>query len=168
MFFIITIIINNREDYLNVNERYREQGFGEDLINDIDGEQVAIWNEGSYVEELKAKIGRRSDVELARLNLPSVLQDRLSAVLDDPSVENLKDVKSFSTGRNLTEISQLEDILTFLHQVVITAPSLDDEQQAILLEIVDHYGELGKVIDEKWYNDDFAEWKTNNSQQWFS
>jgi len=165
---VLVGLIRNREDYLNVNERYREQGFGEDLINDIDGEQVAIWNEGSYVEELKAKIGRRSDVELARLNLPSVLQDRLSAVLDDPSVENLKDVKSFSTGRNLTEISQLEDILTFLHQVVITAPSLDDEQQAILLEIVDHYGELGKVIDEKWYNDGFAEWKTNNSQQWFS
>ena len=165
---VLVGLIRNREDYLNVNERYREQGFGEDLINDIDGEQVAIWNEGSYVEELKAKIGRRSDVELARLNLPSVLQDRLSAVLDDPSVENLKDVKSFSTGRNLTEISQLEAVLTFLHQVVTTAPSLDDEQQAILLEIVDHYGELGKVIDEKWYNDDFAEWKTNNSQQWFS
>lgn len=162
--------IQHITDYDSVNERYKSLpgAKGEDLIEAVDGEQTGLWGEGSYVEQLKAAIGRQSDVDLSRMNLTTSIQRVIRAMQTEATPENILDLKRVINNRNFETIDQVESVLELLSDIVASQTVVTDKQQTAFLDVVEDLGEQGQDIDEDWFNDDFSTWKSNNSNQWFN
>ena len=158
--------IQDITDYDSVNERYKSQ-HGEDLIAAVDGEQIAIWGEGSYVEQLKAAIGRQSDRDLARSDLTTSIQKVIRAMREEATPENISDLKRLINKNNFPTIDQVETVLELLSDIVANQTVIVADQQTAFLEVIEDLGEHGQSLDEDWFNDDFSTWKTNNSNAWF-
>lgn len=164
--------IQNITDYDSVNERYKSlpDAGGEDLIAAVDGEQVGLWGEGSYVEQLKTAIGRSSDedIELSRLDLTTSVQKVVRTMRTEATPENILDLKRLINKNNFPTIETVETMLELLGDVVARQTVTVEEQRTAFLEVVDDLGEQGESIDEDWFDDDFVTWKNNNSNQWAS
>jgi hypothetical protein len=164
--------IDTADKFDAVQQRYREKGYGTDIINDIDGEQVGLWSEGSYVERLKEVVGRQRDVNLSRIGLGTALQRAIGNAQEEATVENLTSVKrNITTNEVSSDIGAVEKLLDVIANIVLEqsdAGGVNEEQRDLFLAIVDDIGEVGKELDEDWYNDDFEDWKMNNSDTWFN
>ena len=165
--------IQNITDYDSVNERYKSltDAGGEDLIAAVDGEQVGIWGEGSYVEQLKTAIGRQSDIDLAKSGLTAPVQKVIRVMREEATPKNIRDLKrtisNIGPNGNFKEIEQVETVLELLSDIVANQTVIVDDQQNAFLEVVEELGEHGQSLDEDWFNNDFPTWKNNNSNAWF-
>ena len=163
--------IQDYDMYDAVQQRYREQGHGQNMLDDIDAEQVGLFSEGGYVEQLKAAIGQSGrDPNLSRMNFGTALQRAIGEAQSEATVENLEDVKRNINQSELSDIDAVENLLEVLAELVAEQETVgvDEEQRNLYLEIVERIGETGKDIDEDWFTDTFEDWQLNNSNNWFS
>lgn len=163
--------IQDYDMFMSVQLRYQEQGHGRDMLDDIDAEQVGLFSEGGYVEQLKAAIGRSGrDPNLSRMNFGTALQRALGNAQSEATAENLEAIKRNINQNELSDIDAVENLLEVLAELVAEQETVgvDAEQRDLYLEIVKRIGETGKDIDEDWFTDTFEDWQLNNSNNWFS
>jgi|SaaInl6LU_22_DNA_1037377.scaffolds.fasta_scaffold07612_3 hypothetical protein len=165
--------IRNREDYLQVNERYKAKYSG-DLIDDVDAEDSS-WrrnNDGEFVEALKLAIGE--DVDITREGISSPAMRAFATMRNEPTENNIAAFRAKISQSNFDSVGAVMYILDEINNIVLATPGASREQQEEFLQIVADFEETfeGERAERSGYSapmfeDIIADWKLNNSDQWF-
>lgn len=120
--------IQNKSDYLVINEKYRAI-YNNELINDLEDEEWwdSIWG-GNYIR-LKNIIGE--DVDLAKAGLSGRLQNKLDEFVDDTSEETLNELKVAIERENLDE-TKARALVTNLEKFIDNA---NEPNNPIIVEL---------------------------------
>ena len=165
--------IRNREDYLQVNERYKAK-YGSDLIDDVDAEDSS-WrrnNDGEFVEALKLAIGE--DVDITREGISTPAMRAFATMRNEPTENNIAAFRAKISQSNFDSVGAVMYILDEINNIVLATPGASPEQQEEFLQIVADFEETfeGERAERRGYSaprfeDIIADWKLNNSDQWF-
>ena len=143
--------IQNKNDYDNVNEYYKQLGGAEDLIDDIDEENVVWFGKDEKVEALANKIGRGSSLELSRANIPSAISRSLNDFEREASLQNIRTLTD-AFKANKDEIDDVKaDLLINRLQEVISDNEIEQEVKDVLSELKDMINDHMEEVDPAWY-----------------
>ena len=165
--------IRNREDYLQVNERYKAK-YGSDLIDDVDAEDSSwkLNNDGEFVEALKLAIGE--DVDITREGISTPAMRAFSTMRNEPAANNIAAFRAKISKSNFDSVGAVMYILDEINNIVLATPGASPEQQEEFLQIIADFEETfeGERAERRGYSapkfeDIIADWKLNNSMQWF-
>ena len=165
--------IRNREDYLQVNERYKAK-YGSDLIDDVDAEDSSwkLNNDGEFVEALKLAIGE--DVDITREGISTPAMRAFSTMRNEPTANNIAAFRAKISKSNFDSVGAVMYILDEINNIVLATPGASPEQQEEFLQIIADFEETfeGERAERRGYSapkfeDIIADWKLNNSDQWF-
>lgn len=165
--------IRNREDYLQVNERYKAK-YGSDLIDDVDAEDSSwkLNNDGEFVEALKLAIGE--DVDITREGISTPAMRAFSTMRNEPAANNIAAFRAKISKSNFDSVGAVMYILDEINNIVLATPGASPEQQEEFLQIIADFEETfeGERAERRGYSapkfeDIIADWKLNNSDQWF-
>ena len=128
--------IRDRYDYEMIDERYRQVGGDDSLIDDLASEQFqGLWGGGWY-GALAAKIGDNRRLELIRAGLPRRVMDTLQDVERSPNNDTIQNLRRAIGREDLTE-DQMSLIVERLQDTVS-----DMEESAERLLLINFIGEL--------------------------
>ncbi len=164
--------IRNREDYLQVNERFKP-AFGDDLIDAIDAEDSSwrLNNAGPQVEALKRIIGE--DVDITREGISTSAMRAFATMRDQPTEQNIAAFRAKISKTNFDGVDAVIYILEEVSKIVAATPGADEDQQREFLQIVADFEETFEgeaALGDSGMPGDIitvADWKLNNSEQWF-
>ena len=165
--------IRNKEDYLQVNERYKAK-YGGDLIDDVDAEDSSwrLNNDGEFVEALKLAIGE--DVDITREGISTPAMRAFATMRNEPTENNIAAFREKISQSNFDSVGAVMYILDEINNIVLATPGASPEQQEEFLQIVADFEETfeGQRAERRGYSapmfeDIIANWKLNNSDQWF-
>ncbi len=109
--------IRDRYDYEMIDERYRQVGGDDSLIDDLASEQFqGLWGGGWY-GALAAKIGDEDRLELIRAEIPRRVMDTLQDVERAPSNDTIQNLRRAIGREDLTE-DQMSLIVERLQETV--------------------------------------------------
>jgi hypothetical protein len=128
--------IRNRYDYEMIDERYRQVGDGDSLIDDLASEQFqGLWGGGWYAA-LAAKIGDNRRLELIRAEIPRRVMDTLQDVERSPSNDTIQNLRRAIGREDLTE----EQISLVVERLQDTVGDMEETAERLLL--INLIGEL--------------------------
>lgn len=180
--------IMDREDYLEVNEYYKQIGGG-DLIDDVDDEYYSFFGlrEIPAVEALKKALGVPSVRSAASADLAPALLEILSDLTEDPQTDDLKKLaKALSTVEN-NYFAELDDnkpsdrlnqqaivaVLNALNDIVMIRPYTDEEQELFFDMLKGIDAEVERMYNEnsenfnQYIRNYWKSWKTAAEDNWF-
>jgi hypothetical protein len=125
--------IRDRYDYEMIDERYRQVGDGDSLIDDLASEQFqGLWGGGWY-GALAAKIGDNRRLELIRAELDRTIMDALDDVERMPSSDTIEALTR-ATANNRQFRSNEEQLSIVIERLTETFDDLDEQsEEAVLL-----------------------------------
>ena len=128
-------IIQNRSEYNFINTRYKQISGGEELINDIAGEEFFGLIGGSLYNSLAARIGEEG-IALAEAGVPTAVRDAIDDVRRSPTVDNLQDlISELQSIRNLNS-DQAEAILDSMNEIKSSFDLEDATDEGILINSI--------------------------------
>lgn len=161
--------IENSADYDRVNEEYRVLGSSEDLLEDIDEEEFAIFGQGERADRLASKIGKESTLEIRRSGLPAGVIDSLRDLQEEPTVENVKTLKTRVSAIKELDESQVTTILKYVETVIDEyGEEVEPEVREELKEFVNEIAEIVRQKNQEWWDEFYNPkwWRTFKG--WFN
>jgi len=179
----LTDRIADREAYMLVNEYYKKQGGGDDLIDDLDSEWLYDYDD--VIKDLKKEIGEQTTVDAARVGLNPQLVNVLGDVNNEPTISNLKRLskamntpnnmyftKDASGGKEIIDTKKLRAVTNILDDLV-QRMMFEDKQKELFFEIIDGMKkEVDRIVPDdnpyssfwftSWYNEAKSAWFSNN------
>ena len=128
--------IRNRYDYEMIDERYRQVGGDDSLIDDLASEQFqGLWGGGWYAR-LAAIIGDEDRLELIRAELPRRVMDALQNVERALSSDTIEDLRRAIGREDLTE----DQMSLVVERLQNTVEGMAESAERLLL--INYIGEL--------------------------